>query len=360
MILVFTSNEKGGLIQLAVTVTKELYKLGMDVRCFIPTIAKVSVPDYLQSYMIRYEKAKSPFPYNTQVKNVASQLLMFNPSLVWYVDNGVFSSQVGINLAGHVKQALIMHDAGTSHSSFKTSFRQQLKLFIENKTSEICNKKIDWVITCSPNSKAVYNQLYSSQKDKIYMLPLGPHMPEVQPLLPVEIKGLSDYFMFFGRIDKYKGIDVLLKSYAKWSGNRKLVIAGSGELQPEEIKMVNSDSRVVLINRFIKDEEMPLLFKNARVLVLPYKDATQSGILPIAYMCQKPVICSNVIGISQFVVEGSTGYICASDQDYVNAFSLLDNDEQLKLFSQNARRYYESNLDWNKNIRQMLKDLNIK
>lgn len=359
MILVFTSNEKGGLIQLAVTVTKELYKLGRDVRCFIPTIAKVSAPEYLQPFIIKYEKVKNPNPYNTQAKHVASQLLKFKPNLVWYVDSGVFSSQVGINLAGHVKQALIMHDAGTSHSSYNTSLRQQLKLYIERKTWESCNKKINWIITCSPNSKIVYGQLYPSQRNKIYMLPLGPHMPEVQPFCPIEVKGLSDYYMFFGRIDKYKGIDVLLNSYAKWSGNRKLVIAGSGQLQPEETKMVSSDSRVVLINRFIKDEEMPYLFKNARALILPYKDATQSGILPIAYMCQKPVICSNVIGISQFVIEGSTGKICSSEQDYVNAFTLLENDEQLNFFSSNARRYYESNLDWNKNIRLMLKEFNI-
>ena len=359
MIIIFTSNEKGGIIQLAITVTEKLYKLGREVRCFIPTIAKASIPKYLQDYIIKYEKVKSPNPYNIHAKHVAAKLLEFNPKLVWYVDSSVFSSQVGINLAGRVKQALIMHDAGTSHSSYNSSLKQRFKLFFERKTWELCNKNIDWIITCSPNSKIVYGQLYPSQRNKIYMLPLGPHMPEVRTLCPIEVKGISDYFMFFGRIDKYKGIDVLLKSYAKWTGDRKLVIAGAGQLQPEEIKMASSDSRVVLINRFIKDEEMPYLFMNARALVLPYKDATQSGILPIAYMCQKPVICSNVIGISQFVVKGSTGVICSSEQDFVRAFSLLENDEQLKFFSENARHYYESNLDWNMNIVQMLKDFNV-
>lgn len=359
MIIVFTSNEKGGLIQLAITVTEELHKLGRNVRCFIPTIANASIPEYLQYCVIRYEKTKSPNPYNTKAKNVASQLQMFNPRLVWYVDNGIFSSQVGINLAGRVMQALIMHDAGTSHSSFNTSFRQRLKLFIENMTSELCNKKIDWIITCSPNSKTVYSQLYPSQRDKVYMLPLGPHMPKGACFCPPEVEGVSDYFLFFGRIDKYKGIDILLSSYSKWSGSRKLVIAGSGQLQSDETYMANVDSRVILINRFIKDEEMPYLFKNARAVILPYKDATQSGILPIAYMCGKPIICSDVIGISQFVDEGMTGCICKSESDYVKAYNLLKDNECLSNMSDHSRNYYKKYLDWNTNIKQMLLDFHV-
>lgn len=360
MIVVFSSNENGGLIQMAIKVTEELYKLGTEVRCFIPTIAKCSIPKEIHTLIVRYKKTKSPFPYNSVVKKVSAQLLSLEPDLIWYVDNGTFTSQVGINLAGRVKQALVMHDAGVSHSSFNTSLRQRIKCFIEKKTSEICNKQIDWIVTCSPNSKNVYSKLYPSLKDKVYMLPLGPHMPEMKAICPTEIKDLSDYFMFFGRIDKYKGIDVLLHSFTKWKGNRKLVIAGGGKLQPEEIKMANEDHRVILINRFIKDEEMPYLFNNARAIVLPYKDATQSGILPIAYMCGKPVICSKVMGISQFVENNITGFICADIDDYVAAYSKVEDNDILEGMSNNARLYYETQLDWAENIKKMLKQFHVK
>lgn len=360
MIIVFTSNENGGLIQMAIKVTEELYRLGNEVRCFIPTIAKGSIPKELRTFIVRYKKAKSPFPYNSEVKKVAAQLINLKPNLIWYVDNGTFTSQVGINLAGQVKQVLTMHDAGVSHSSFNTSIRHRIKHFIEKKTSEICNKKIDWIVTCSPNSKNVYSQLYPSQKDKVYMLPLGPHMPEGKAICPIEIKNQSDYFMFFGRIDKYKGIDVLLNSFSKWNGSRKLVIAGSGKLQPNEIEIANKDARVILINRFIKDEEMPYLFENARAIVLPYKDATQSGILPIAYMCGKPVICSNVMGIAQFVENNKTGFICAKIDDYVAAYSKVEDNNILEDMSKNARLYYETQLDWTENLKNMLKRFNIK
>lgn len=359
MIIIFTSNETGGLIQMAIKVTEELYKLGKEVRCFIPTNAKCSIPTEIHTFIVRYKKIKSPFPYNSVVKKVSAQLISLEPDLIWYVDNGTFTSQIGLNLAGRVKQALVMHDAGTSHSSFNTSIRQRIKRFIEKRTSEICNKRIDWVITCSPNSKSVYCKLYPSQKDKVYMLPLGPHMPDRKAICPTEIKDLSDYFMFFGRIDKYKGIDILLQSFSKWKGSRKLVIAGNGELQPQEIEMVKNDSRVILINRFIKDEEMPYLFKNARAIVLPYKDATQSGILPIAYMCGKTVICSNVIGISQFVENGYTGFVCSNDDDYITAYSKVEDNKLLKKMSFNARQYYETKLEWSTNIKQMLNQFRV-
>ena len=281
------------------------------------------------------------------------------PSLIWYVDNATFTSQVGINLAGRVKQALVMHDAGISHSTYNKGLKHRIKQFIETKTSEICNQKIDWIITCSPNSKVIYCQLYPFQKDKVYMLPLGPHMPEVASCCPPEIDGLSGFYMFFGRIDRYKGVDVLLQSFSKWIGTRKLVIAGGGKLQNEEKEIADKDSRVIIINRFIKDEEMSFLFKNARALVLPYKDATQSGILPIAYMCGKPVICSNVKGITQFVENHKTGIICSRIDDYVSAYSKVEDDNVLEQMSINARLYYEAQLNWTENIKKMLEYFNV-
>ena len=66
MIIVFTSNENGGLIQMAIKVTEELYKLGTEVQCFIPTVAKCSIPKEIHTFIVRYKKTKSPFPYNNQ------------------------------------------------------------------------------------------------------------------------------------------------------------------------------------------------------------------------------------------------------------------------------------------------------
>lgn len=359
MIIVFSSNEKGAMIQMATKVTEVLIKMGFETLCYLPSVAIGNISDNLRPYIIRYKKVKKINPYNSSAKTLAKQISGLDPSLILYIDNGVFSSQIGINLVGYVKQALIMHDAGTSHTSFNISFKHKLKSFIERKTSEMCNNKVDWIITCSPASKTTYCNIYPSHKNKVYMLPLGPHMPDCSPECPSEINGLKDYYLFFGRIDKYKGIDTLLRTYSQWDGNRTLVIAGGGRLQVEEQAMIEKDSRVILINRYIKDEEMPELFTNARAVLLPYKDATQSGILPIAYMCGKPVICSDVIGISQFVENGKTGFICSTDESFTQAYDQMEDTSMLEQMSKQALDYYKYNLDWESNLSKMLKTLGV-
>lgn len=354
MIIVFSSNEKGALIQMAIKVTEELYNLGRDVICYIPSIVNTAIPDVLTDYVIHYVKAKNFFPYNKYARELAKEISLKKPELVFYVDNGTFSSQVAINIAGSVKQALVMHDAGTSHSSYNNSFKQKIKQYIEKKTSEWCNNRINWIVTCSPSSQNVYSELYPAHKNKVYMLPLGPHLPESAVTCPPEIEGIHDYLMFFGRIDKYKGIDVLLQSFSKYKADRRLVIAGSGTIQSHELQIANSDSRINIINRFIKDEEMPYLFQNCRAVILPYKEATQSGVLPIAYMCGKPIICSNIIGLSQFVKQGVTGFICKNENDYIASYSNIEKENLLKKLSENAYQYYRNNFDWGINLSQML------
>ena len=76
-------------------------------------------------------------------------------------------------------------------------------------------------------------------------------------------------------------------------------------------------------------------------------------------MCGKPVICSNVIGIAQFVVNKSTGFICNNDNDYIAAYSNIEDNNILKEMATNARQYYETQLEWSANIKQMLKQFNV-
>lgn len=359
MIIVFTSNEKGALVQMAIKVTEVIKELGLPVKCYIPNNASTSIPLDIEASIVRYSKTKSPNPYNIGAITVARKILNENAKLVFAVDNGTFTSQIGIILGRKVPMGLVMHDAGTSHSSYKNGIRQMLKKRIEKLTSEVCNNRIDWIITCSQSSQDTYNKLYPKHKDKNLLLPLGPHMPDGN-LVPVEVNDCDDYLLFFGHIDRYKGLINLLRAFSKWDGKRKLVVAGSGQLQPEESEIAQNDDRVVLINRFIKDEEMKYLFLHSRAIVLPYIEATQSGVLPIAYMCSKPVICSNVIGISQFVNNNETGYICSNDFDYIKAFSLIESNDTISFLAKQARLYYEAHLDWVKNIKMLLQQIGIK
>ena len=119
-----------------------------------------------------------------------------------------------------------------------------------------------------------------------------------------EISDLKNYILFFGNIDQYKGVDLLYNTFRdnqNLSGH-KLVIAGNGNLYFPHVK----DSRTLFINRYIKDEEVAMLFKRAACVVYPYISATQSGVLTLAYKFQTPVLASDL----PFFKENSTAYSC--------------------------------------------------
>jgi glycosyltransferase involved in cell wall biosynthesis len=93
----------------------------------------------------------------------------------------------------------------------------------------------------------------------------------------------EDLVLFFGRIQRYKGIDVLLEAMSSLPAKTRLAIAGPGELEAGAQRMIGSlGSRVELHNRFLGDAEVAVLMQRARVVALPYRHATQSSVPAIA------------------------------------------------------------------------------
>lgn len=117
--------------------------------------------------------------------------------------------------------------------------------------------------------------------------------------------------LFFGRILDYKGLEYLIKGESLLSRDLtdfKIIIAGDGDLSKYQ-KMIKNKDNFEILNKFIPDEEIPILFQRSSVVVLPYIEASQSGIIPIAYAFRKPVVVTNVGNLSDVVIDGVTGYI---------------------------------------------------
>ena len=117
--------------------------------------------------------------------------------------------------------------------------------------------------------------------------------------------------LFFGTILKYKGIEYLIRSMPYVSDHFpdiKLIIAGSGDFTKYK-NMIRNDKNYEVHNRFIPDEEVPNFFQRAKIIVLPYIEGTQSGIIPIAYAFKKPVVVTDVGSIPEVVDDGVTGFI---------------------------------------------------
>ena len=121
--------------------------------------------------------------------------------------------------------------------------------------------------------------------------------------------------LYFGLIRDYKGVEVLLEALELLDGkmdNFKCLIVGeiysNRKAILSKVKALGRD-KVKLLNRYVPNEDVAKWFRAADIVVLPYISATQSGIIPIAYQCDRPVITTNVGGLPDMVEEGQSGYL---------------------------------------------------
>ena len=130
----------------------------------------------------------------------------------------------------------------------------------------------------------------------------------------------SKVLLFFGYVRKYKGLRSINRCIAeliKKDNSYKLLAAGEfydeEKYYTDKVKSLNLNKYVKLLNQFIPNEEVAKYFEPSDLVVLPYRSATQSGILNLAYGFLKPVLVTNVGGLAEFVDEGKTGYIIKPD-----------------------------------------------
>jgi glycosyltransferase involved in cell wall biosynthesis len=163
----------------------------------------------------------------------------------------------------------------------------------------------------------------------------------------------EDSILFFGRIEDYKGLDYLIKSMfivSKKFPDIKLIIAGVGDIKKYE-NMILDNRNFEIHNRYIQDEEVPSFFQRAKIVVLPYIEGTQTGIIPIAYAFKKPVVVTNVGSIPEVVDNGITGFIVPprDEKSLADAIlKLLVNEKLRKKMGMNAFIKMNEKLSWDK------------
>jgi len=167
--------------------------------------------------------------------------------------------------------------------------------------------------------------------------------------------------LFFGRISPYKGIEYLCEAMKKVHESvpeANLTIAGGGKMYLDFSKYANLDY-IKLVNRYIPTEELAHLLHSCDFTVCPYTDATQSGVIMTSYTMDKPVIATNVGGLSTMVDEGKTGYLIPpKDIDALaNAMTtLLKDDSLLKSMSDIIhKKYQEGESSWQQIAKDYLK-----
>ena len=156
-----------------------------------------------------------------------------------------------------------------------------------------------------------------------------------------ELLGIEKYILFFGSVDKYKGVDLLISAFCSLKNNcgMKLVIAGKGQ------DYDTSDNKdIIRLNRFIEDEEVGDLFRRASFVVYPYISATMSGVLSIAYYFRKCVLLSDVQFFKDNAVPSCTFFNTGDRDDLMEKMQMMLDSNDCELTENYYSRMYSSEI----------------
>ena len=130
------------------------------------------------------------------------------------------------------------------------------------------------------------------------------------------LPGNEKIILFFGFIRKYKGLDILLEGLADERIKNlgiKLMVAGEfyEDAKPyhEQIEQLGIQDQLILKTEFIPDSEVKYYLCAADAVIQPYRNATQSGVTPLAYHFEKPMIVTNVGGLPTLVPNEKVGLV---------------------------------------------------
>jgi glycosyltransferase involved in cell wall biosynthesis len=137
--------------------------------------------------------------------------------------------------------------------------------------------------------------------------------------LPVAVPTDRPLLLFAGFVRPYKGLDVLLDALAILKDKRPfyLLVAGefwdSTKIYRQQIERLGLQQHVTLYNAYLPNEVLAACLQRANVVVLPYRSATQSGIIQLAFGAGCPVITTDVGGLAEVVENGRTGLIVSPE-----------------------------------------------
>lgn len=168
--------------------------------------------------------------------------------------------------------------------------------------------------------------------------------------------GLPDdgfIFLFFGFIRKYKGLDLLISALEKLgTDNRKIYLLIAGEFYAGEddiIAQINKSPKkniIITHTSFINDEDVGYYFSASDCVVQPYRNATQSGVTPLAYHFEIPMIVTNVGALPDLVPE-ELGVVCEpSPEAIASAMEKMLTFDQEKF--QGSIQEAKKKLSWDK------------
>lgn len=282
-----------------------------------------------------YKTAKDIIKYKPDLVLISYWMPFFAPAFGKIA--GILKKN-GIKVAG-ILHNVIAHEKRLGDISLTKYFFNKCDGFIIlNKASE------KDLLEIKPEAKYIIHPhpLYDHYGEKI-----NPAVARAKLNIPEDKKVI----LFFGFIRDYKGLDLLIESMKDLDDNYLLLIAGEVysdfKKYDELIGKLKLKNKINLQIRYIPENEIPLFFSSVDVCVLPYRTATQSGIVGIAYHFDLPVIVTNTGGLAEMVEDNKTGLIVnETNPDSISEAIIKYFDNNLKEQYIPGIQVYKSKNSW--------------
>ncbi|MGO4573834.1 glycosyltransferase family 4 protein [Microvirga sp. 2TAF3] len=210
----------------------------------------------------------------------------------------------------------------------------------------------DGLIVLSDHVGRAAQALYDFPADRIWTIPHGAFAfgpdPAIKRTFP---RNRPVRLLFFGRILAYKGLGHLLDAYrALREGNVavELDIVGSGDISPYAARL-ETLTGISISNKWVDDEEIANALSKADIVVLPYIEASQSGVAASALTAGLPIVATPVGGLVEQVCDGQTGLVAKgmAVEDLVQSIQSLVEDQALyEACSAGALNFAHEELSW--------------
>jgi glycosyltransferase involved in cell wall biosynthesis len=202
-------------------------------------------------------------------------------------------------------------------------------------------------------AKRQFQQHYQLKRQPCWVIKMYPlsYFKKLQTNRKIEKSSL----LFFGRLSAYKGVEVLLNSMPQVFDKfplTHLVIAGrsiNNYKVPEEV-LNQFPGQITVFNRHIANDELVRLIGEAKFVICPYIEATQSGVLMTSFALNTPVLASTVGSFEEYIVDNHNGCLVVpndSCQLAEKTIKLLENDHYKALSSnlkaQQGRKAWDLN-----------------
>lgn len=186
-------------------------------------------------------------------------------------------------------------------------------------------KGLDGFVTMSEHVK---NDLLKFTSAPIHLVqhPLydnfGAKIPKTEARKLLGLPQAGFIFLFFGFIRKYKGLDLLIGAFEKFKPDSDTYLLIAGEFYAGEddlVQQINQSpvkKQIHAHTKFISDEDVTKYFSACDCVVQPYRNATQSGVTPLAYHFEMPMIVTNV-GALPDLVPSDLGKVCEPNPDAI-------------------------------------------